>query len=84
MPTSVRRQSLRLVVERITVENGRVRIETVIPTNNHRGQLRARHPEQSEGSGEWGGVVYIRRTAGPPTPDTSSSASGGFLSMTHR
>ncbi|MBI4234518.1 MAG: recombinase family protein [Chloroflexi bacterium] len=45
-----RQQLLRLVVERITVEDGRVRIETVIPTGDGGVQLRARHPERSEGS----------------------------------
>ena len=40
---------LRLVVERITVEDGQVRIETVIPTGNDDVQLRTRHPEPVEG-----------------------------------
>ncbi|MFH1087770.1 MAG: recombinase family protein [Chloroflexota bacterium] len=44
-----RQQLLRLVVERIMVENGRVRIETIIPTGEE-GKLRAQHPEHSEGS----------------------------------
>ncbi|MFH1140405.1 MAG: recombinase family protein, partial [Chloroflexota bacterium] len=45
-----RQQLLRLVVERITVEDGRVRIETVIPMGEE-GKLRTRHPEPVEGSG---------------------------------
>ena len=44
-----RQQLLRLVVERITVEDGRVRIETIIPTADDDVQLRARHPEPVEG-----------------------------------
>ena len=44
-----RQQLLRLVVERITVEDGRVRIETIIPTDEKTGKLRARHPEPVEG-----------------------------------
>lgn len=47
-----RQQLLRLLVERITVEDGRVRIETVIPTGEE-GKLRTRHPERSEGSCVW-------------------------------
>ena len=35
-----RQQLLRLIVERITVENGRVKVETVIPTGQGDGQLR--------------------------------------------
>ena len=46
-----RQKLLRLVVERITVEDRRVRIETVIPTGNDDVQLRARHPEPVEGPG---------------------------------
>ncbi len=42
-----RRQLLRLVVERITVEDHTVRIETVIPTGND-DKLRARHRELVE------------------------------------
>ena len=40
-----RQQLLRLVVERVTVEDDRVRIETVIPTGGDDVQLRAHHPE---------------------------------------
>ena len=42
-----RQQLLRLVVERITVDNGRVRVDTVIPTDD--GNLRNRYPEPVEG-----------------------------------
>lgn len=42
-----RQQLLRLVVERIIVEDGRVRIETVIPTGDDK--LRTPHPELVEG-----------------------------------
>ncbi len=44
-----RQQLLRLVVERITVDEGRVVIESVIPTGGDDGQLRARCPEALEG-----------------------------------
>lgn len=40
-----RQQFLRLVVERITVEDGRVRTETVIPSGDEDVRLRAHHPE---------------------------------------
>ena len=43
-----RQQLLRLVVERITVEDGRVRIETIIPTDND-DKLRTRRAEPVEG-----------------------------------
>ena len=43
-----RRQLLRLVVDRITVENETVRIETVIPGPNDSGQLRTRRGELVE------------------------------------
>ena len=39
----------RLVVERISMEGGRVRIETVIPTGGDGVQLRTRHPSPIEG-----------------------------------
>ena len=42
-----RQQLLRLVVERATVENGTVRVETVIPTGQV--NLRNRYPEIVEG-----------------------------------
>ena len=41
-----RERPLRLVVERITVDNGTVRIETVIPSDD---KLRTAHPEPVEG-----------------------------------
>jgi len=44
-----RQHLLRLVVERITVDEGRVRIETIIPTGSDDVQLRTRHPELVEG-----------------------------------
>jgi len=44
-----RQQLLRLVVERITMEDGRVCIETVIPTGGDDVQLRTRRPELVEG-----------------------------------
>ncbi len=40
---------LRLVVERITVDNCRVRIETIIPTGGEDEQLRTLRPEPSKG-----------------------------------
>ena len=43
-----RQQLLRLVVERITVDNGRVRIETIIPTGDDGVQLRTRRPKRVE------------------------------------
>ncbi|MEE9325389.1 MAG: hypothetical protein V3U90_07585 [Dehalococcoidia bacterium] len=43
-----RQQLLRLVVERITVDNGRVRIETIIPTGGDGVQLRTHRPELVE------------------------------------
>ena len=43
-----RQQLLRLVVERITVEDGRVNIETVIPVDNRKDQLCARRGELVE------------------------------------
>ena len=42
-----RQQLLRLVIERITVENGVARIDTVIPPDQD--NLRNRHPEPVEG-----------------------------------
>ena len=45
-----RQQLLRLVVESITVQDDRVRIATIIPTDGDEGQLRARHLELVEGS----------------------------------
>ena len=57
-----RQHLLRLVVERIVVEDGRVRIETVIPTGDDDVQLRTRHPELVE---EWvGGALMLRRAQG--------------------
>ena len=44
-----RQQLLRLVVERITVEDDRVRIETVIPADGDDVRLRAHRPEPVEG-----------------------------------
>ena len=43
-----RQQLLRLVIERITVENGVARIDTVIPPDQD--NLRNRYPEPVEGS----------------------------------
>ena len=43
-----RQQLLRLVIERITVENGVARIDTVIPPDQY--NLRNRYPEPVEGS----------------------------------
>ena len=43
-----RQELLRLLVERITVDKGRVRIETIIPTEPM-GYLRTHHPELVEG-----------------------------------
>ena len=40
-----RQQLLRLLVERITVKDGKVRIETVIPGGDDDVQLRTRRPE---------------------------------------
>ena len=40
---------LRLVVERITITDGKVKIETIIPTGEDPVQLRTRHPEPVEG-----------------------------------
>jgi len=48
-----RQQLLRLVIERITVENGVARIDTVIPPDQD--NLRNRYPEPVEGS--FGGKV---------------------------
>ena len=42
-----RQQLLRLLVERVTVEEGRVRVETVIPTEHD--NVRNRYPERVEG-----------------------------------
>ena len=39
-----RQQLLRLVVEKVTVDDDRVSIETIIPTRGDDGQLRAPHP----------------------------------------
>jgi len=44
-----RQQLLRLVIERITVENGVARIDTVIPPDQD--NLRNRYPELVEGPG---------------------------------
>ena len=44
-----RQRLLRLVVERITMQGGHVRIETVIPAGWDGVQLRTRHPELVEG-----------------------------------
>jgi hypothetical protein len=41
-------QLLQLLVERITVENGRVRIEAAIPMGDTPGQLRTHHAELVE------------------------------------
>ncbi len=47
-----RQQLLRLVVEGITVDNGRVRVDTIIPTGDS--NLRNRYPEPVEGRrGRW-------------------------------
>jgi site-specific DNA recombinase len=43
-----RRQLLRLVVERITVEDAKVRVEAIIPIDGDKVQLRTRHPEALE------------------------------------
>ena len=43
-----RQQLLRLVVERITVEDGRVRVETIIPTGQDDVQLRKHCRERVE------------------------------------
>jgi site-specific DNA recombinase len=40
---------LRLVIERITITDGKVKIETIIPTGEDPVQLRTRHPELVEG-----------------------------------
>ena len=56
-----RQQLLRLVVERATVENGRVRIETVIPTGQ--GKLCNRRPELVEGP-----RLGRERSRKPPSP----------------
>ena len=45
-----RQQLLRLVIDRVTVENGVAHIDTRIPGNNPTGQLRLRDPEHSEES----------------------------------
>jgi site-specific DNA recombinase len=47
-----RQELLRLVVDRITVEDGTVRIETVIPHGDDYSQLRTRHGELVEPSFE--------------------------------
>ena len=44
-----RQRLLRMVVERITMEGGRVQIATVIPTGGVAEQLRTRRPEPVEG-----------------------------------
>jgi hypothetical protein len=44
-----RQQLLRLVIERILVQDDWVRIETIIPTTEE-GKLCTHHPERSEGS----------------------------------
>jgi site-specific DNA recombinase len=43
-----RRRLLELVVERITVEDAKIRVDTVIPIAENDGQLRARHAEPVE------------------------------------
>ncbi len=49
-----RQQLLQFLVERITVEDGRVTVETVIPAGDDRhdrpGELRLCHPDGVEGS----------------------------------
>lgn len=45
-----RQQLIRFVVERITMQNGRVRIETVIPMGEPAGKLRTNVAERSEAS----------------------------------
>ena len=67
-----RQQLLRLVVERITVDNGRVRVDTVIPTDD--GNLRNRYPELVEGSAR-GGWFDRLTTNGLPTPGTGTPSS---------
>ena len=52
-----RQRLLQLLVERITVEDGRVRVEAAIPAPTEEDvQLRARHPEPVEG---WPGETWL-------------------------
>ena len=53
-----RQQLLRLVVEGITVDNGRVRVDTIIPTGDS--NLRNRYPELVEGRGASGSTSSPR------------------------
>jgi site-specific DNA recombinase len=43
-----RQKLLQLVVERITIADGAVRIETIVPSDNRPDQLRTRHAESDE------------------------------------
>ncbi|HJN87272.1 MAG TPA: hypothetical protein QGI03_09025, partial [Dehalococcoidia bacterium] len=54
-----RQQLLRLVVEGITVDNGRVRVDTIIPTGDS--NLRNRYPELVEGRRAGGSTSSPRR-----------------------
>jgi len=55
-----RQELLRLVVDRVTVENGTARIDTVIPGPKDDGQLRARRSELVEPQ-HWDGLGPIRQ-----------------------
>ena len=66
-----RQELLRLVVDRITVENETVRIETVIPGPNDGGQLRTRRGQLVEP--RWGLGIGPR----PPARRLSNSATEG-------
>ncbi len=52
-----KQQLLRLVVERVTVDTGKVTIETVIPTGRDDVKLRNARPELDEGKGDRGPVL---------------------------
>ena len=74
-----RQQLLQLVVERITVENGLARIETVIPTGPD-GNLRTRHPGMNERHRQ---PFYLRVS---PSSESQSglTALGGRWQHDHR
>ena len=69
-----RQRLLRLVVERVTVEAGRVRIETVIPTGDDDAQLRARRGEPVEPWRPIASLYIYRHQAARLTPHFAGSS----------
>ena len=67
-----RKQLLRLLVERITIQKGVVRIETVFQTGGENVQMGARCPEHVQGWGQ-------RSIVPSPDPDPGIAVGGAHL-----